>query len=86
MRNFDKVSSSEPEAAKYFGDVFDDVWNAIAPQFVAYPEADINVLRTSLAKSIVRFAKDGFSDPQDLRFLARSSLLTLARERGIPAS
>lgn len=49
------------------GDVFNAEWHAIEPAFDGWQRPAIEAARTSLAKVAVHFARNGVTDPQDLR-------------------
>ena len=55
------------DLSKTVGDVFNAEWHAIEPAFDGWQRPAIEAARTSLAKVAVHFARNGVTDPQDLR-------------------
>ena len=55
------------DLSKTVDDVFNAEWDAIEPAFDGWQPPAIEAARTSLAKVAVHFARNGVTDPQELR-------------------
>ena len=56
------------------GQVFDDAWATIEPEYEEMRPAEIDLARLALAKAIITFAALGNDDPQVLKSKALSVL------------
>ena len=57
--------SFEPQRVKMLGEIFDNVWASVAPQFGDQPD-DIEGVRTRLAVIVLHLAKDGQLAPEQI--------------------
>jgi hypothetical protein len=56
-----------PDAVKIMGQVFDEAWDAIEPDYREQRAVEIELARLALAKAVVLFASLGNTDPEVLR-------------------
>jgi hypothetical protein len=60
-------SAFTSDTAKMMGKVFDQVWDAIEPEYREHREAEIDLARLALAKSLMLLVYLGNTDPDVLK-------------------
>jgi hypothetical protein len=60
-------SAFAPDTVKMMGEVFDQAWVALEPEYADRRDAEIELARLALAKAIILFAQLGNNDPDTLK-------------------
>lgn len=60
-------SAFSPETVRMMGEVFDQAWESIRPEYQKHRDAEIELARLALAKAVVLFAGLGNTDREVLK-------------------
>jgi hypothetical protein len=55
-------SAFDPDLVALMGDVFEEAWSEIAPQFAHESRASVEEARTLLARAVIQSASSGITD------------------------